>query len=731
MKPSTPEDAARLDRLAWPAAQAGDALAALAKASGRAWRSSRPDSGRSTRDSWPPNPAGRRSSLAAWVEAQAPVLGLEAEPVASTYGQVERCLRACGPALLVLPAAAAGEDPRLLAVVRAAGAAGRRHAARGRLLAVGPDLAVRRVAIGAVAAAICGPSEPPAVAAVEATLAQVGLGRRRHARARQLLLRERLQQAPLEMGWLLRLPPAASFRAQCLQAGLAARLVVFVAGYAAAYGLLLASWWALGAGILQGFLARDALIAWALLLLSVVPFRALSVRARSDLVVGVGALFRRRLLAGTLRLRPDEIRHSGAGQLLGRVIESEAVETFGLLGSFLSVVGLVEVALAAAVLAAGASGARTAALLTLWLLAAAALSLRMHAARRRWTWSRLAMTHDLIEQLVGHRTRLVQEGPAQRHRAEDGELEAYLDTSRRFDRSRVALLAVVPRGWLLAGFAAVLPDLVAGTAAVVPLAIAVGGILAAYRGLAKCVEGLTHLSGAAISWQQAADLFAAASRDDERPASFAAWAAGAAGAILDARDLVFRHQGRGRPVLDGCSVRVAPGDRLLLTGPSGCGKSTLASLLAGQRRPDSGSVLLGGLDLHTVGGAAWRRRVALAPQFHENHVFTETLAFNLLMGRGWPPGPGDLEDAAAVCDELGLGGLVARMPAGLQQILGESGWQLSHGERSRLFLARALLQRAEMVILDESLAALDPENFLQSLDCALRRAPALLVVAHP
>ena len=71
------------------------------------------------------------------------------------------------------------------------------------------------------------------------------------------------------------------------------------------------------------------------------------------------------------------------------------------------------------------------------------------------------------------------------------------------------------------------------------------------------------------------------------------------------------------------------------------------------------------------------------------------------------------------------------MPAGLLQMVGETGWQLSHGERSRLYIARALLQRAELIILDESFAALDPENLRRALTCVLDRASTLLVIAHP
>jgi ABC-type bacteriocin/lantibiotic exporter with double-glycine peptidase domain len=101
------------------------------------------------------------------------------------------------------------------------------------------------------------------------------------------------------------------------------------------------------------------------------------------------------------------------------------------------------------------------------------------------------------------------------------------------------------------------------------------------------------------------------------------------------------------------------------------------------------------------------------------------------IGRRWPPQSEDIETAERLCRELGLGDLLARMPAGLWQQVGETGWQLSHGERSRLYMARALLQGAGLVILDESFAALDPETLRQAFRCVLERAPTLLVVAHP
>lgn len=90
-----------------------------------------------------------------------------------------------------------------------------------------------------------------------------------------------------------------------------------------------------------------------------------------------------------------------------------------------------------------------------------------------------------------------------------------------------------------------------------------------------------------------------------------------------------------------------------------------------------------------------------------------------------------MHEAQQLCEELGLSGLLARMPAGLMQMVGESGWQLSHGERSRIFLARALLQKAKVTVLDESFAALDPATLKQCLTCAFKHAQTLIVIAHP
>jgi ABC-type bacteriocin/lantibiotic exporter with double-glycine peptidase domain len=196
------------------------------------------------------------------------------------------------------------------------------------------------------------------------------------------------------------------------------------------------------------------------------------------------------------------------------------------------------------------------------------------------------------------------------------------------------------------------------------------------------------------------------------------------------RDVSYRYPGRVSNAVTHATVAIAERDRVLVQGASGSGKSTWGSLASGFRVPESGLLFLRGIDRKTLGGREWRRRVVSAPQFHENYTLAGSLAFNLLMGREWPPDAKDLQEAEQVCRELGLGPLIDSMPAGLMQMVGETGWQLSNGEKSRVYLARALLQQADLIVLDETFAALDPETAQAAMDCVVRRAPSLVCIAH-
>ncbi|MCG3164245.1 MAG: Lipid A export ATP-binding/permease protein MsbA [Acidobacteria bacterium] len=500
------------------------------------------------------------------------------------------------------------------------------------------------------------------------------------------------------------------------------------------------AWFVLGRGALNGKLDQGLsgwLIAWALLLLTAVPFHLLAEWLQGRFAIEAGARLKGRLLFGALRLKPEEIRHLGAGQMLGKIAESNAIETLALGGGFVAFSAVIELAMAAVILALGGQG--------LWLQLALLLgcvtltifvSWRYYRRRLGWTETRAAMTNDLVERMVGHRTRLAQESRERWHEGEDRAVENYLTQSQAMDRAG-ALQTIMPRGWLAVGLCGLAATFVTGGGATATMAVGVGALLLGYRGLQKLATSLSSLLGAAIAWKQIAEIFnAAARRQDSGSPGFAARPVNAGGAdspevLVEAHDLTFRYRERGEAALRGCGLQIRAGDRLLLEGESGGGKSTLASLLTGLRSPESGLLLLGGLDRQTIGAAGWRKRVTSAPQFHENHVLTGTFAFNLLMGRGWPPTEKDFAEAEEVCRALGLGDLLNRMPAGLLQMVGETGWQLSHGERSRMFMARALLQGADLVILDESFGALDPATLRRCLQTALDRARTLMVIAHP
>jgi ATP-binding cassette subfamily B protein len=515
-------------------------------------------------------------------------------------------------------------------------------------------------------------------------------------------------------------------------------LVALVAAFLIQQGLGLLGWWMIGRGAFQGHFDWGWLLAWALILATGIPFQIMMTWAQSVFSIGAGALFKLRLLYGTLQLEPEEIRHQGAGQFLGRVMESETVEYMALGGGFQALISVIQVLTAAGILAIGAGGWPHALLLVGWAGLTVTTTWLYLRRSRAWIEIYRKMTNDLVENMVGHRTRLAQQERTHWHDEEDQDMARYLALSHNQGRMMMLITAVIPRGWLIVGLAGLAQAFILGTASVAQIAVSVGGIVLASQALNSLTNGIVSVVGVMLARDQVEPIFKAAARPSDGQAVGSTLAgmprqadAQTGQIVLQARDIFFRYRPTGQPVLHGCSLQIRHGDRLLLEGPSGGGKSTLAAVLSGLRKPESGLLLLWGFDRQSVGAEEWRRRVVTAPQFHENHVLAETFAFNLLMGRRWPAQPEDLAEAESICRELGLGELLDRMPAGLQQMVGESGWQLSHGERSRLYIARALLQGADVVVLDESFAALDPENLHRAMQCALNRAPTVLVIAHP
>ena len=636
---------------------------------------------------------------------------VETQPVETPYADLEAQLPKMGPAIIDMGSgflALSGASLRLAILTPA-----------GKKI---------RIPASTIRAALCKEIETSAIEQIDALLTRAQIPASKQTQVRKAILREQLSDKLIRGIQLLRLPPSANFWQQLRQAGVPRRLLALTAAHSIQYTLWILAWWVIGANVLKGSGDQSWLWLWALLLITLVPLRVLITWLQGRIAISTGARLKQRLFVGALSLDPDSIRHQGAGQLLGRVIETEAVESLALSGGFLGLVAVIELAISVFVLAAGAGGALQSILLIAWLAVTAAIAWRYYNRNRTWTDIRLNMTHDLVESMVGHRTRLVQLPPDRWHDGEDEALARYLNASKAMDNSTAALLAIVPRGWLVIGLAALIPAFAGGTNSQSKIAIAVGGMLLAYRAFKRLAAGAWQVAGATVAWQRVATLFHSARLEPSRDREGAGPVE--ASSFVDARDLVFRYNDRTSPVLRGCTFQIASGDRLVLEGASGGGKSTLVALLAGLREPNSGRLLINGYDRQTVGAEAWRSYIAAAPQFHENHVLAETFAFNLFMGRRGIIGPRDITEAEEICAELGLSELLERMPAGLLQMVGETGWQLSHGERSRLYIARALLQNSELVVLDESFAALDPENLQRAVECVIKRAKSLLVIAH-
>ncbi|PYY34057.1 ABC transporter ATP-binding protein [Curtobacterium sp. MCPF17_046] len=182
----------------------------------------------------------------------------------------------------------------------------------------------------------------------------------------------------------------------------------------------------------------------------------------------------------------------------------------------------------------------------------------------------------------------------------------------------------------------------------------------------------------------------------------------------------------GEEVLHGVSFRIEPGQTVALVGTSGAGKSTIAQLLARLYDVDSGAVRLGGTDVRDVTFASMRHTLGMVTQ--DGHLFHETIGANLRLAR---PEASDDEVWDAV-RRARLEPLIRSLPDRLDTMVGERGYRLSGGERQRMTIARLLLARPRVVILDEATAALDSTSEA-AVQAALSEAldgRTAMVIAH-
>lgn len=181
-----------------------------------------------------------------------------------------------------------------------------------------------------------------------------------------------------------------------------------------------------------------------------------------------------------------------------------------------------------------------------------------------------------------------------------------------------------------------------------------------------------------------------------------------------------------RVTVEMVNMEIPAGAVSVLSGPSGAGKTTLIDLLTGLHKPSSGRIMIGSHPIEEVNLAAWRSQIGYVPQ--ELTLFHDTVRMNLTLG---DPSIGD-EEIAQALQQAGAAEFVAELPQGLETDVGEMGSKLSGGQRQRISIARALVTRPKLLILDEVTSALDPKTEAEIVDniAALRGRYTIVAITH-
>ena len=165
------------------------------------------------------------------------------------------------------------------------------------------------------------------------------------------------------------------------------------------------------------------------------------------------------------------------------------------------------------------------------------------------------------------------------------------------------------------------------------------------------------------------------------------------------------------------------GETVGLIGDSGSGKTTLLKLMTGIEKPESGTVKVNGTDMKEIDMKSFRKRIGIVSQ--EETLTAASLIDNIRMG-----GDVSAEEVFDAIIRVGLAGFVSKLPMGVDTILSEEGGSISSGQKQKIFIARALVRKPDLIILDEAMSEMDNESIEDICSALNELDAAIIIVSH-